>query len=225
MRFANLGSVLVYQAQRLGSLPALRYRRSGWYQDLSWQRYAEEVRFAASGLIDLGIGPGDRVGLVGENSPGWLQADMAILTAGAVCITPHANLTTRQILFQLQDSEAVWVLVSNSAQREKIENCRDQLPRLRGVTLLEGSAGDEDASTWDALCQRGRRASPRVQEELSRRDQITSPDSLATIMYTSGTTGNPKGVMLTHGNILSNTQGILAVQPHEPDDLILSWLP
>src|SRR5438132_7407639 len=78
---------------------------------------------------------------------------------------------------------------------------------------------------WAGFLQRGRRTLLELQPELRRREAALGPDDLATIMYTSGTTGNPKGVMLTHGNLVSNAMAALEVQPHGPDDVVLNWLP
>src|SRR5213592_4397366 len=97
MTFANLAQVLPAVAGRLGPRPALRFKRFGQYHDVSWLDYAERVRAAAAALVEVGVAPGDRVGLVAENGVDWLVADLAILTAGAVAVTPHAPLTARQV--------------------------------------------------------------------------------------------------------------------------------
>jgi long-chain acyl-CoA synthetase len=225
MRFANLGQVLRLQADRLGPRPALRYRRHGLYRDLSWERYHAEALAGAAALIDAGVGPGDRVGLVAENSLDWILADQAILTAGAVNVSPHAPLTARQIHYQLHDAGVVWGIVSSREQLAKVQSVRGELPALRGVVVFDGSATSGEVIPWEAFRQRGRRALGRLAGELACREERTGPDDLATVMYTSGTTGNPKGVMLTHGNLLSNTAASLQAQSYAPDDVVLSWLP
>ncbi|MFO0878678.1 MAG: long-chain fatty acid--CoA ligase [Gemmataceae bacterium] len=225
MVFRNLGSVVLAQARRLGPRPALRYRRHGLYYDHSWNDYAEEVRTLASALIHLGLAPGERVGLLGENSRTWLSTDLAILLAGGVNVTPHAPLTARQVHYQLHDSETSWVFVSDRIQLDKIRSMRCDLPRLRGVIVFDAAACGPGEIPWSALVQQGRVALSSNQEELLRREHAIGPDDLATLMYTSGTTGQPKGVMLTHGNVLSNVEAVLQVQPQEPGDVILSWLP
>ena len=97
----NLAQLLPRQADRLGDRPALRYKRHGLFHDLTWQRYRAKAQALAAALVDVGVEPGDRVALVGENSVDWLMADLGILTAGAVTVPPHAPLTARQIHFQL----------------------------------------------------------------------------------------------------------------------------
>src|SRR5947209_19353012 len=97
MTYRNLAELHRRQAERLGPRPALLFKRHGLYRDLSWDDYRAEALAGAAALIDAGIGPGDRVGLLAENRVEWLVADMAILAAAAVNVPPHAPLTARQV--------------------------------------------------------------------------------------------------------------------------------
>ncbi len=225
MNERNLVELHRCQAERFGPRPVLRYKRYGVWHDLTWEQYRAEALAAAAALIECGIAPGDRVGMVAENSVDWLIADMAILAAGAVNVPPHAPLTARQILFQLADAEINFLFVSNRIQLDKIRQIRAQLPPLRGLVVFDRTARTEETLSWEAFRQRGRRALPRLAEELAHREAALGPDDLATIMYTSGTTGNPKGVMLTHGNLLSNVRALVARSGQQPGDVVLSWLP
>lgn len=221
----NLVEVLRRQADRLGPRPALWFKRHGLYHTLSWQEYHAEARACAVALVEVGIQPGDRVGLLAENRLEWMLADMGILTAGAVNVPPHAPLTAGQIHYQLADAGVRWLFVSSPEQLEKVRQIRSELPDLQGVVVFERRALAADTLSWEGFLQRGRRALAQAAAELDRREAALGPDDLATIMYTSGTTGHPKGVMLTHGNLLSNVLGVLAVSAPGPDDLQLNWLP
>ncbi len=225
MTYQNLVEMHRLQAERLGPRPALRFKRYGLYHDLTWEDYRTEVLAAAAALIDAGVKPGDRVGLLAENRIEWLIADIAILAAAAVNVPPHAPLTARQIQFQLHDAGVRWLIVSTRAQLDKIRQVRKELPNLHGVILMEGNAPEDGAVSWRGFVQHGRRQLHRYSQELRRREERLGPDDLATIMYTSGTTGNPKGVMLTHGNLLSNCLSALEVMSHGAGDLVLTWLP
>jgi long-chain acyl-CoA synthetase len=245
MNERNLVELARRQAERLGPRPALRFKRYGTWHDLSWEEYRAESLAAAAALLEYGIAPGDRVGMVAENSVDWLIADLAILAAGAVNVPPHAPLTARQIQFQLADAGINFLFVSNRVQLDKIRQIRDQLPSLRGLVVFDtqgpGARGQGSGVcqsspdpcpltpgpllSWEAFRQQGRRALPRRAAELARREAALGPDDLATIMYTSGTTGNPKGVMLTHGNLLSNVRALLSRSGQQPSDVVLSWLP
>jgi long-chain acyl-CoA synthetase len=229
MSYRNLVEMHRVQAERLGPRPALRFKRHGIYHDLSWVDYRAEALACAASLIDAGIQPGDRVGLLSENRVEWLIADMGILTAAAVNVPPHAPLTASQIEFQLADAGARWLFVSTAEQLAKVQGVLPNLPGLRGIVTFDPLAASKTSSSmvhsWRGFLQRGRQLLPRLTKEVARRESLLGPDELATIMYTSGTTGHPKGVMLTHGNLVSNVAACLEVSPVAPDDLVLTWLP
>jgi len=225
--YQNLTELHRGQAERLGPRPALRYRRYGIFRDVSWEVYRQDALACGAALIDAGIKPGDRVGLLAENRLEWLIADMGILAAAAVNVPPHAPLTARQIHFQLNDAGVRWLFVSTSDQLAKVGEIRGELRSLEGIVVFEDKAAApaEKIFSWAAFLHRGRRALARLSGELARREAGLGRDDLATIMYTSGTTGNPKGVMLTHGNLLSNAVAALEVSNSAPDSIVLSWLP
>ncbi len=225
MNYRNLAELHRRQCERLGPRVALRYKRHGLYHDVTWDEYRASVVAAAAALLDAGVQPGDRVGLLAENSVEWLAADVAILAFGAINVPPHAPLTARQVQFQLADAGVSWLFVSNQGQLDKVRQVRGELPQLRGVVVFDAHAAAADAVPWTAFLRRGRERLPHLAAELARREAALTGGELATIMYTSGTTGNPKGVMLTHHNLLSNALAALAASPRGPDDVLLSWLP
>ncbi len=221
----HLADVLPHQAAHIGPQTALRYKHNGRYHDLTWADYHSHTQACAAALIDRGLQPGDRVGLLGENRIEWLLADLGILTAGGVTVSPHASLSARQIHYQMHDANVRWLFVSNATQLEKVRSIRGQLPELEGVVVFEASAAGTDAIAWHDFLARGRQLLDPLTPELERRRAALRSDDLAALMYTSGTTGEPKGVMLTHGNILSNVQACLQAEPPAADDVKLCWLP
>src|SRR5579859_78399 len=137
MQVRNLVEMLQCQAGRLGPRPALRYKKNGLYHDISWEEYWIQARACSEALIDAGIDPGDRVGLLSENRVEWLLADMGILSAAAVNVPPHAPLTGQQVFYQLADAEVRWLFVSTQKQLDKIRCIRGQLPLLKGVVVFD----------------------------------------------------------------------------------------
>jgi long-chain acyl-CoA synthetase len=223
--YRNLTELHRRQAERLGPRTAVRFKRHGLYRDLSWEQYRGDALACAAALVDAGVQPGDRVGLLAENRVEWLVADMGLLAAGAVNVPPHAPLTARQVEYQLCDAGVSWLFASSRAQLDKVRQVRGALPALRGVVVFDRGAEAADAAPWSGFLQRGRQLLPSLAGELARREDALGPDDLATIMYTSGTTADPKGVMLTHDNLLSNALATMAVSEWGPDEILLSWLP
>jgi len=196
-------------ADRLGERPWLRARRHGVIREISWRAADTQVRALAAGLIERGIEPGDRVALLSENRPEWVIADLAIQSAGGVSVPMHAPLTAAQIRHQIADCGAKLTIASTPAQAAKAD-----------------AALCIDDFAWHAFLERGRRRLTDVGPEIARRlDSLASAD-LATILYTSGTTGEPKGVMLSHGNLLSNATAMAeATGPFDAGTVFFNWLP
>jgi long-chain acyl-CoA synthetase len=223
--FKNLVEIHQWQADRLGPRPALRYKREDTWHDFSWDRYRTDALACAAALIEAGIQPGDRIGLLSENCIQWLVSDMGILAAAGINVPPHAPLSARQVLFQLIDAGAKWVFVSSRDQLDKLRQIRQELPGLKGIVVFDVNCAGPDAMAWSTFLQQGRHSLNKMVPELQRRQEALQSEDLATIMYTSGTTGNPKGVMLTHGNLVSNATACLEASPYEQDSILLSWLP
>jgi long-chain acyl-CoA synthetase len=223
MTIQNLPQLHRLQCERFAERPAVRFKNAGSYRDLSWKGYRADVEAAALGLIGLGVQPGETVALLAENRLEWLLADWALLTTGAITVPLHSTLPPSQIQFQLGDAEVGWIIVSTREQWDKVAAIRAELPRLRGIIALDRV--DDSTTTWQDLLEQGRRAVSQGGAELRRREEALTREDLATIIYTSGTTGNPKGVMLTHGNLLSNAQEFAAVVDLTGDVLLLNWLP
>ncbi|MGH7544709.1 MAG: AMP-dependent synthetase/ligase, partial [Gemmatimonadota bacterium] len=204
-----------------------KVRRHGAWHSLSHRRIADEVRRLALGLRDLGLRRGDRVAILSENRPEWHYADFACATSGLTSVPIYATLPADPIEYMLKDSEARAIFVSNAEQLDKVRRLRPTCPALEHAILFDG-AGRADPfvvpletvmAGGDAEIAAGRGAAYR-EEALAAR-----PHDLLTILYTSGTTGRPKGVMLTHNNLVSNLRGVLQILPVGPDDTALSFLP
>lgn len=225
--FPNLSAMHRDVCARLGAASALRFKANGLWYDISWNDYRRQADDLAAGLIGLGVKPGDRIAILSENRPEWLIADHAILSTGAVDVPIHAPSTPQQIQFQLEHSGASGVIVSTPAQGEKIAAVKSQLPNLRFAIGMDQSPESPGiaAASWNALLHVGKRAGAAGRKEIAAREAAVTPGSLATIIYTSGTTNRPKGVMLSQSNLVTNSLAGAEFYGIDCTKSWLNWLP
>jgi long-chain acyl-CoA synthetase len=202
----------------------------GQIEWLSSREIFERVRDLSLGLGALGVGSGDRVAIISESRPEWLFSDLAILTAGGVTVPIYPTLSSATARYILQDSAAKVVIVSTKLQLDKVQEVRHQLPALEAVVVMDPAAASASPSVlaFDDVAQRGHARMTGewgAGREFREATRAFTPDRLATIIYTSGTTGEPKGVMLTHGNLVSNLLAGAEVLNVTQDDVALSFLP
>ena len=202
--------------------------------EISWtssKETFERVRDLSLGFSALGVAAGDRVALVSESRPEWLFTDLAVLAAGGVLVPIYPTLSAAQIKYILEDSGARVAVVSTRPQLEKLQEIRHQLPALEAIVAIDplGAPGSSPSLfTLEAIAERGHaRMTGEWGAGREFRDSARSvtPEQLATIVYTSGTTGEPKGVMLTHGNLAANLHAGATVLDVRQDDVALSFLP
>lgn len=205
---------------------AVLFKRENQWIPLSHREIERRVAGFAAALLELGVEPGDRVAVLSENRPEWMIADYAVLGLGAVYVPIYATLPANQIAFILADCETKAILVSNQEQYDKIASIRDQVPSLRHIIAFDHFSAASDVLTFEEMVERGSRTEDAIQTFRKRALEVT-PDQLATLIYTSGTMGDPKGVMLTHHNLTSNVAAVRAhhVIDPQPGDVGLSFLP
>ncbi|MCR4340327.1 MAG: long-chain fatty acid--CoA ligase [Gemmatimonadaceae bacterium] len=204
---------------------ALRFKRDGSWIPISHHELGERVRHAARGLEALGARPGDRIALLSENRPEWAIADYACLTGRFVDVPVYPTLPADQVVHVLRDSGAIAIFVSTTAQARKIESIRGELPALRTVISFVPTGGHAEMTLVE-LEAHGCQGETEESIAAYRANALQArPDDLATIIYTAGTTGVPKGVMLSHDNLHSNVLGSAAVLPFVGEDSCLSLLP
>jgi long-chain acyl-CoA synthetase len=215
--------------ERVGGNPegvALRYRRGGPWIDITWRGYGEAVRRAGKGLIALGFAPGDKMSLLSTNRPEWHFADVACLSTGGVTVPIYTTNSPEQVAYIVGHSDSKIACVENPDQLQKVLKMRSDLPKLKKVVVIEGYEGDADGDlvmTWDELLAAGDAIEEARYEELA---SSIDPESLATFVYTSGTTGPPKAVMLTHENIWwTCTHSEQQIPIAHGDGRCLSYLP
>jgi len=205
--WTSLTAMFFDQVDRFGDKPFLWAKRHGAYKALSWGDVSARVTPLARGLLALGIEKGDRVVLVSENRPAWLVADMAIMAIGAITVPAYTTNTAGDHLHILHDSGAKGAIVSTRRLAEKLLPAAMKAPDLEFVIAMDPPERSQeltiDVLPLDDVIDRGREGHQNITELASRR----APDDTACIIYTSGTGGLPKGVMLSHRNILFNCEG------------------
>jgi long-chain acyl-CoA synthetase len=206
-------------AQRFGDHLAARHRVDGEWREHTYNEVIEAVGEIALGLADLGIEPGDRVGVLADTRLDWTQASYGISAAGGVVVPVYPTNSARECEWVLGNSGAKAVVCENEAQVAKVQQVRGNLPDLGHVIAMDGEAGD---LSLDALRERGR---GRDRAELEERQSRVAPEDAYTIIYTSGTTGPPKGVVLTHGNAMAVCEMVEELKFIEPDETTYLFLP
>ena len=223
----TLTQLFLEAVERHDKPDALQYKVNGEYKTISSRAVAERVRRAGLGLTELGVAPGDRVGIMSQNRPEWAIADYACLTTSLADVPLYPNLPPEQAAYILRDAGAVAIFVSDAAQAAKIAQVRATLPALRHVITFAADRHAGADITLAELEARGATVDTDARRAEYRQRALTvKPDDLATLIYTSGTTGEPKGVMLTHDNLYSNVMAAATAIPFLPNrDVGLSFLP
>ena len=206
---------------------ALHAKRCGQYQAVSWSELEADVRLAAVRLVAVGLQPGDRVIQVSENRYEWIVCDLAIQMAGGIHVPLHAALTGEQLAGQIVHSGAGLVLLSHAGQAAKLASCADRLPPDLGCFSFDPCAVSIGARPVGHWAEHGRDVPhpADIDRILHPRWAGLSPDSLATILYTSGTLGEPKGVMLTQRNLTFNALATVQATGETAADRKLCFLP
>jgi long-chain acyl-CoA synthetase len=211
-----------------GAHAAMRRRDAhGHWQAIAWSEYAAAVREIAAGLHGLGVRPGDRAGILAFNRPEWHEADMGVLAAAVVSVPIYQTSAGAQVAYVLSHSGARVCFVDGEEQFAKIVEHRDELPELRHVVMFEATTPSADGFllSLDALRVLGREVLARESSVVDERRRDVVPGDLATLVYTSGTTGPPKGAMLTHANLMATMRSITQLITFDEQDRFLSFLP
>ena len=224
----SIGALLDRAVERWGARIALRRRRQPLkWSVLSWTELGQQVQAIAAGLIGLGVEAGDRVALLSTTRLEWTLVDYAVLSIGAVTVPLYHSNTADQVAWVLRHSGAKVAVVEDAGQLEKVQGALPHLPNLGRVVLLEvmDLRLHDRSMLCDGLKRDGRRLLREQPGVLEARRAEVGRDWLATIVYTSGTTGVPKGVRLTHRNLLGAVDALHGVLDVGTEDTTVLCLP
>ena len=218
----TLADLAALAAEKYGDKPAMRLKRDGAWEDVSFAEVGTIVEEIGLGLIDLGLEPGDRVCILCNTRPEWTYADLAIPAAGGVVVPIYPTNSPEECEWVAGNSQAKVAVVEDAEQLAKIRAVRDELPDLHTVIVVDPSGDTEGAIPLDEVRERGR---ARDGAELEQRRDGVKGDDTFTIIYTSGTTGNPKGCVLTHDNYRFTVTACESVEVLEADETTYLFLP
>ena len=216
----TIGELFWVRVTQSREATAIWTKEAGTFRSRTWQQLAADVLRLTQLLKGWGIEAGDRVVQIADNRYEWILTDLALHTAGAVHVPIHPTLSGEQIAFQVQDSGARLICFGGPEVADKLASVQVPADDLQyaafdsGMPDIRGNVVHDIATLLPTMPPR----------ELTDPSPV-GPDDLATILYTSGTTGDPKGVMLSHGNLVSNSLAVLEVMEHQEDDVRLAFLP
>ncbi len=228
----SFAALLLLNAERFASRPACRFKQLGIWQSWTWREVAGEVSSFAAGLSRLGFQPGDRIAIIGRNRPRLYWAIVAAQSLGGVPVPVYHSAVADEMAYVLEHAEVSFVMAEDQEQVDKVQSVADRLPRLRQIIydeprgLADYGAGDlhhfpdvqragltalEEDGSLDASWRRG------ISEGLF--------DDLAVLLYTSGTTDRPKGVMLTFRNLITSATNANRFDALDETDEVIAYLP
>lgn len=218
-------SIFHDQAKRLGHRTALKRRRDGLWESISWAEYETAVREFGLGLVSMGFEPQQSMSIFSTNRPEWHIADLGCMAVGGVTVPIYPTSAPDQIVYILNHSEARYIVCQDETFAKRILDLREKLEFLQKIVIAEGTVDDDFVVTFDDVRKMGRELDAQEPNLYEERSSAVSPDDLATLVYTSGTTGMPKGAELTHGNIAWTVRSLQKVVKANEYDRQLSFLP
>ncbi|MFY9514193.1 MAG: long-chain fatty acid--CoA ligase [Rubrivivax sp.] len=214
---------------RRGDTVWLREKQLGIWRSWSWNQVAQAVREVAHGLMALGFEPGERVSILSNTVVEWVLADLAALSAGGVSSGIYPTDSAAQVQYLCEDSATVLLFVENEEQLDKALEVRAQLPQLRRIVVfdMEGLHGLDDSGVigLEALRALGREHLAQQPQALAQRMAALDPEALAILVYTSGTTGKPKGAMHNHRSLVTAMRGYHQITAQYEGDERMCFLP
>ncbi|HEX8516056.1 MAG TPA: long-chain fatty acid--CoA ligase [Bacteroidia bacterium] len=220
MAVTRIFDILPQLLEKYNKPDALASKENGKWVKWSTQQFVDTVNNLSYGLFNLGLEREDKIAIIANNRPEWNFADFAIQQSGAVSVPVYPTISEHDLAFILADARIKYVFVSTSELHDKVKAAAEKVDSIKGIYTFNKVSG---AKHWTELVEEGKR-NPKAAEINAIKNSIKATD-LFSILYTSGTTGNPKGVMLSHNNLISNSIACQVLAPFESSWKALSFLP
>ncbi len=225
----SIPALLARNVQRFGGLPAYREKEFGIWQSWTWAEAAEEIRAMALGFLSLGVERGDYIAIIGRNRPAHYWAMVAAQMCGAIPVPLYQDAVAEEMAYVLENCGARFVICGDQEQVDKVVEVEDRIHHIQHVMYTDKRGMRKyDHSRMNALedvQSEGRAGHYRYEEELSKRIAELTYDSTCVMLYTSGTTGKPKGVVLSNRNIIETAKNSVAFDRLTHNEEVLAYLP
>jgi long-chain acyl-CoA synthetase len=225
----TLPCLLRRNAETLSDRPAIREKHRGIWQSVTWAQYFDEVRALALGLAAFGFKRGEHLSVIGDNRPPLYWAQFAAQCLGGVAVPVYQDSIATELVYVLEHAEVSVIVVEDQEQADKILSLKDKLPHLR-LLVYDDPLGMRQyhypfLKSFEEIQAAGRDFGAKNPGFVEREIDAGAEDDLALLAYTSGTTGNPKGVMLSHRNLIRAAEAFVAAENIRPGDEWLCYLP
>ncbi len=221
--------LLARNAAHRGDQIGLREKDLGIWQEVTWSEYSSRVAYLCLGIEKLGLKRGDHLAILGDNCPEWIYADLAAQSLGAIAVGVYATNPPNQVAYVVGHSDSIMVVAKDQEQTDKILEVRAELPKLQKVIVIDmkGLRNYRDPmiipfAEVEEIGRQELRKRPTAFDDLV---MATRGEDVALMVYTSGTTGPPKGAMLTHENIMTLCRSFQSLFPLNESDQVVSYLP
>lgn len=227
MKFPNIYSLFAEQVERYGDRNAFYVRRGDEWAGITWESFGREAHEFACALAARGLKAGGKVCILMGNVPEWPVADLGTIIAGGVSVGLYPTSSAEQCQYIINHSDAELMLVDTALQLDKVMRVREALPKLRTVVALDDAAAGrhEGVVGYREFLRSGRAAREQLEQDITRRAREAQTDEVVIMVYTSGTTGLPKGACLSHRYVLGSVESLQGVVPLDDADVAFSYLP
>jgi long-chain acyl-CoA synthetase len=225
----TIPKLLRESAQKFVERVALREKDLGIWHNITWDQYYKNVKHFGLGMLALDLKKGDKISVLSENNPEWLYADIGVQAVGGIVVGIYPTNVAPQVEYILDHSQSTFVVAGDQEQTDKVLEVKERLPAIKKVIVIDMKGlrryRDPLLISFEEVLRLGKEIDEKEPELFERLVDETEPEDTALMVYTSGTTGKPKGAMISHRNAIASGVNFVRATPLKADDVIVSYLP